>query len=93
MTTIFPGGIPRYATAYTQSPLYYLIRIAEELNRKKLKKGFSMAARIIGEAIGQIEEYVGDSFLEYRLRHLIAEGVFEVQGSTKAMRYYSVKLR
>ncbi|RDU37998.1 hypothetical protein DRW41_08845 [Neobacillus piezotolerans] len=52
-----------------------------------------MAARIIGEAIGQIEEYVGDSFLEYRLRHLIAEGVFEVQGSTKAMRYYSVKLR
>ncbi|WP_409271747.1 DUF1835 domain-containing protein [Neobacillus sp. SCS-31] len=70
-----------------------LIRIAQELSRKKLKKDFWMAARIIGEAIGQIEQYVGDSFLEYRLRHLITAGVFEVRGSTKAMRYYSVKLR
>ncbi|WP_316569601.1 DUF1835 domain-containing protein [Neobacillus sp. YIM B06451] len=70
-----------------------LIRIAQELSRKKLEKDFWMAARIIGEAIGQIEQYVGDAFLEYRLKHLIAEGVFEVRGSTQGMRYYSVRLR
>ncbi|WP_059173992.1 DUF1835 domain-containing protein [Bacillus sp. FJAT-27445] len=69
-----------------------LIDIAKRLHKKQKNKDFLMAARIIGEAIGQIEQYVGDSYLEYRLRHLIAAGIFEVRGTTKALRYYSVKL-
>ncbi|WP_420491750.1 DUF3658 domain-containing protein, partial [Neobacillus drentensis] len=36
--------------------------------------------------------YVGDDFLEYRLRKLIEKGTFEYKGSLEAMRSYSVKL-
>ncbi|MBY6270164.1 DUF3658 domain-containing protein [Parageobacillus thermoglucosidasius] len=42
------------------------------------------------------EYYVGDEFLEYRLRKFIEngkKGVFEVEGSLKAMQFYSIKLR
>lgn len=48
--------------------------------------------RIIGEVYGRIEQYVGDDFLEYRLRKLIEKGAFEYEGSLEAMRSYSIKL-
>ncbi|WP_423778625.1 DUF3658 domain-containing protein [Enterococcus faecium] len=38
-------------------------------------------------------QYIGDQFLEYRVRHLIVNGQFEIKGVPKAMRYYSVRLR
>jgi hypothetical protein len=36
---------------------------------------------------------VGDAYLEYRLRHLIYNGILELKGIPKSMRHYSVKLR
>ncbi|CAM3989384.1 DUF1835 domain-containing protein [Bacillus paramycoides] len=56
-------------------------------------KGFLKAPRVIGEALGLVEQLVGDTFLEYRLKELIKQGLFEFEGSLKEMRFYSVKLR
>ncbi len=54
---------------------------------------FLKAPRVIGEALGLVEQLVGDTFLEYRLKELIKQDVFEFEGSLKEMRFYSVKLR
>lgn len=54
---------------------------------------FMKSARLVGKAFGNIENYIGDEFIRYRLSVLIAKGVFEVKGDTSSMRFYSVKLR
>lgn len=54
---------------------------------------FIKSARLIGEVMGHLNQYVGDPFFEYRLRHLLMNGIFEIEGVPKAMRYYSVRLR
>jgi hypothetical protein len=68
------------------------IQHAKELHLKPGKAGFMKSARLIGTVLGHLEQYVGDAFLEYRLRKLIEEGIFEYEGSLEAMRYYNVKL-
>ena len=40
-----------------------------------------------------LDQYIGDHFLEYRVRRLIVDGVFDLEGVPKAMRYYSIKIR
>lgn len=69
----------------------FIISIATKLLGKK--KEFIKAARIIGEVLGRLEQYVGDEFLEYRLKKLIEKGVFEYEGDLDAMIFYSVKLK
>lgn len=54
---------------------------------------FLKAPRVIGEALGLVEQLVGDTYLEYRLKQLIKQEVFEFEGSLDEMRFYSVKLR
>lgn len=49
---------------------------------------FMKSARVIGN----LNQYIGDQFVKYRVRHLIMNGVFEIEGIPKAMRFYSVKL-
>ena len=72
---------------------YDIIDIARRLHNEQPVKGFLKSARVIGEAIGNLNQYIGDLYIEYRVRHLIMNGVFEIQGIPKAMRFYSVKLR
>ncbi|WP_066095135.1 DUF1835 domain-containing protein [Neobacillus novalis] len=71
----------------------FIIQKAKNLHRRQETKDFMKSARLIGEVLGHLDQYVGDEFLEYRLRKLIEKGVFDVEGSLIAMRYYSVKLR
>lgn len=71
----------------------FIIQRAKYLHRKPQLKGFMKAVRLIGDVLGYLEQYVGDSFLEYRLKKLIKAGVFESEGSLEAMRFYSVKLK
>ncbi|AMA74174.1 DUF1835 domain-containing protein [Aneurinibacillus thermoaerophilus] len=71
----------------------YIIQAAQKFHNKQKQKNFMKAARVIGEALGSLEQYVGDEFLEYRLRMLISQNVFEAIGSLEAMRYYSVRLQ
>ncbi|MFP7296862.1 DUF1835 domain-containing protein [Neobacillus niacini] len=70
-----------------------IVTAAHHLHSKQKEKDFLKSARIIGEVLGQLDHNVGDTFLEYRLRSLIYQGIFEIKGIPKGMRYYSVKLR
>ncbi|WP_433750355.1 DUF1835 domain-containing protein [Falsibacillus pallidus] len=56
-------------------------------------KEYMKAARLVGEAIGQIEQYVGDGFYEYRVRHLIQKGVFDYKGRLEGLRNYSIRYK
>ncbi|MBT2700887.1 DUF1835 domain-containing protein [Bacillus sp. ISL-40] len=67
----------------------FIIEKAKKLIGKK--KGFIKCARLIGEVYGHIFQYIGDSFLEYRVRKLIENGIFRYEGSLEAMRCYSIK--
>ena len=71
----------------------FIIQKAKKLHREQKTKDFMKSARLIGEVLGHLDQYVGDEFLEYRLRKLIEKEVCDVEGSLIAMRYYSVKLR
>ncbi len=70
-----------------------MIATAQKLHNKQVKPDFMKSARLIGEVYGHIDNHVGDAFLEYRLRHLLYNGVFEIKGIPKGMRYYRVKLK
>ena len=71
----------------------FIIQKAKKLHREQNTKDFMKSARLIGEVLGHLEQSVGDEFLEYRLRKLIEQGIFEVEGSLVAMRFYSVRLK
>ncbi|KIL51575.1 hypothetical protein KP77_10870 [Jeotgalibacillus alimentarius] len=69
------------------------IKYAKLLHRKKDKQDFIPSARLIGKMIGEVDQHVGDSFLEYRLKELILEGVFEYKGNLENMRFYNIRLK
>jgi len=64
-----------------------LDRVADPADAEEYVK----AARVIGTAIGDCDQDIGDSFFEYRLRELIYAGVLEIKGIPAGMRYYSVR--
>ncbi|GLC89642.1 DUF1835 domain-containing protein [Lysinibacillus piscis] len=68
------------------------IHHAKDLHQEQETKNFMKSARLIGEVLGYLDDYVGDEFLQYRLRELIKQNVFEMEGQLRAMRYYSVRL-
>ena len=70
-----------------------IIRTAKKLHGEQREQDFIQAGMLIGELLGNLENHVGDTFLEYRIRNLINNGVFEIKGNLKSMRHYSVKLR
>ncbi|MFB5684825.1 DUF1835 domain-containing protein [Paenibacillus terreus] len=69
----------------------YLLEKLDKLKPPAGDNGFLKSARIIGEAIGYCDQYVDDSYFEYRLRELIYAGVLEIKGVPAGMRYYSVR--
>ncbi|TQR19412.1 DUF1835 domain-containing protein [Psychrobacillus vulpis] len=71
----------------------YITDRARHLHNKQTNPDFMKSARLIGEVIGHLNQYIGDEFIEYRVRKLILNGVFEIEGVPKAMRFYSVKLK
>ncbi|WHY87188.1 DUF1835 domain-containing protein [Neobacillus novalis] len=83
--------------AVTEVPEQYydllIINTIEQLHREQEAKDFIRTGRVIGEILHHMYESVGDSYLEYRIRHLVYSGVLELKGIPKSMRHYSVKLR
>ncbi len=71
----------------------FIVKAAKRLHGKTKTKVFIKSARLIGEVLGHLDQFVGDSFLEYRLKKMIEAGVFEAEGSLEAMRLYSIRLK
>lgn len=69
----------------------YLLEMLDKLKPPTDDNGFLKSARLIGEAIGYCEQYIGDSYFEYRLRELIYDGILEIKGVPAAMRFYSIR--
>lgn len=69
----------------------YLLDTLDKLKPSADDNGFVKSARLIGEAIGYCEQYIGDSYFEYRLRELIYAGILEIKGVPAAMRFYSIR--
>ncbi|PAD33168.1 hypothetical protein CHH60_03175 [Paenibacillus sp. 7523-1] len=69
----------------------YLLEKLDDLKPPAGNQGFLKSARLIGEAIGYCEQYIGDAYFEYRLRELIYKGVLEIKGVPAGMRFYSIR--
>ncbi|CEI81738.1 DUF1835 domain-containing protein [Oceanobacillus sp. M60] len=70
-----------------------IINKAKMLHQEQKNTEFILSARLIGEVICYLDQYISDVFVEYSVRRLILKGVFEIKGVPKAMRFYSVKLK
>lgn len=71
----------------------FIIRSLQKLNKERGNNDFIKSARLIGEVIGHSLHLVGDGFIEYRVRELIVNGIFDIKGVPKAMRFYEIKFR
>ena len=58
-----------------KSKKYFDQFIIECAKRVSADKGFIKAPIVIGEALGLVEQLVGDTFLEYRLKQLIKRSI------------------
>lgn len=71
----------------------YIIDTVKQFHQEKKQSEFIKSARIIGEVIGHLNQYVGDQFIEYRIIRLIMNCILDMEGVPTAMRYYSIKIR
>lgn len=58
-----------------------------------LSKEFKKATRIVGETLGSTDQFVSDSYIDYRVRELITGGKIDFRGELKTMRDYEVKAK
>ncbi|KRE14169.1 hypothetical protein ASE42_14175 [Bacillus sp. Root920] len=70
----------------------YLVKMAKRLHQSAPEEEYIVTPRLIGEVIGHLDQYIGDDFIEYRLKTLIDQGIFDMKGKRTSMRYYSFKL-
>lgn len=71
----------------------YLLEKLDSLQPPTGDEGFLKSARLVGEAIGYCDQYVGEAYFEHRVRELIYSGVLEIKGVPTAMRFYSIRRR
>jgi hypothetical protein len=69
-----------------------IISTIERLHTNQEVKDFIKAGTLNSEILTHGDEY-DPYFLEYRIRTLIYNGVFELKGIPKSMRHYRIKLR
>ncbi|OYN67427.1 DUF1835 domain-containing protein [Bacillus safensis] len=70
----------------------YLVKMAKRLHQSAPEEEYIVTPRLIGEVIGHLDQYIGDDFIEYRLKKLIDQEIFDMKGKLTSMRYYSIKL-
>ncbi|OIK08523.1 hypothetical protein BIV59_19920 [Bacillus sp. MUM 13] len=72
-----------------------IINRAKKLHGKRKTNEFFKSLRLIGDVLGHIhlDQYISDTFINYRLKKMIESGIFEMEGSLEAMRLYSVRLK
>jgi len=52
---------------------------------------FRKAARVIGATMGKLDQLVGDTYIDYRVRELVNSGKIEFRGSLETMRDFEVR--
>lgn len=70
----------------------FIVQCAKSLETDGFTGQCYKASRLVGEVLGHFEQYIGDAFIEFRLKTLIKKGIFHMTGSLHSMRSYSVKL-
>ncbi|MFD7523160.1 DUF1835 domain-containing protein [Paenibacillus chitinolyticus] len=72
---------------------YYDMYLLDMLDRLRpvSDHGYLKTVRLIGEAMGCCEQFIGDDYFEYRVRQLIYNGILEIKGVPSSMRRYSVR--
>ena len=71
----------------------FIINTVKRLHQEQNDTEYFLAARIIGEVVGHLDQYIGDQFIEYRVIRLIVDGIFDVDGVPKSMLQYRIKIR
>jgi hypothetical protein len=71
----------------------YIVDRARDLHERFGMEEFIKAYRLVGEVYGNLDDLIGDRFIEYRLRSLIYKGILEIKGVPKGIRYYSIRLK
>ncbi len=54
-------------------------------------KSYKKAAQIVGETMGELGHYIGDTYLDYRLRVLIDEEKIAYQGNLEMLREFEIR--
>ena len=70
-----------------------IIQYANELQSKYGIDEFYNATRLIGHVLGWSQHDINDTWIDYRLRMLIKNRVFDYTGDTREMRSYQVRLK
>lgn len=71
----------------------FILEKLDELMSEREAGSFLRTARVVGEVIGHADQFIGDSYIEYRIRQLIYDGILEIKGVPSAMRYYKIRRR
>jgi Protein of unknown function/Domain of unknown function (DUF1835) len=71
----------------------FIIQRAIFLHKKYGQRNFIKSSRLIGDVLVHLDHFIGEVFLEYRLRKLIELGIFEFEGSLESLRLYGVRLK
>lgn len=69
-----------------------ILKVWKRMNAKE-RIEYIMASQLIWKTIEEENLYIDPDFLEYRIRHLVYAGVFEMKGIPKNMRRYFVCLK
>ncbi len=69
-----------------------IIEHAKTLQLEAPEQQFIQTARLIGTVLGFSEHDIHDTWIEFRLRSLITQGVFEYEGDFRSIRTYGVRL-
>ena len=71
----------------------FIMKKAKKLHGQQKAKDFMISPRLIGEVLGHLDQYVGNAFLEFRLKKMVEQGVFETEGNLEGIRFYKVRLK
>ncbi|MEH7081740.1 DUF1835 domain-containing protein, partial [Neobacillus drentensis] len=65
-----------------------ILKTIDHLHKEQQNKDFIRTGKVIAETMQQMDELVGDFYIEYRIRHLIYNGFLELKGIPRSMRHY-----
>ncbi|WP_332645632.1 DUF1835 domain-containing protein [Lysinibacillus sp. 54212] len=84
------GNIQHVSENYYDS---YIIESVKKLHKKQGQLDWIRTAKLLEELLQDMKISKNIFYLEYRIRHLINNGLLELKGIPKSMRHYSIKLR